>query len=708
MKNSVKIFIAVIAVIIVGGWIYWQYNKKRIVRNALENVISNRTDSLYYIHYDSSTIDAASGNASFYNVTLQSDSLQQQLLQLDTSSATSIYNVRVAELSIRGANIPALLSNEKVEASSIKIIRPVIYIIASGTRKEKTFSRADTLAIYEKILGKFKRIKAGEIIIEDGQLYFTHKIEAPYVSLNGINVKVKNVLIDSTKDYENIISYFVKDIDLKVERTSIKNEDDNSVITFNGLVYNARQKILKLDNFQQKESDSGKVVFDINDTYINGLNTDSFILKKQLKAEELVSAGGLMTFYRKKAKGNNTDEIEIDNNFFDEALLNKITLNNTKVVVFNRDKPDEEPFTLTNVRFNASEIQNLYSGTSIKNLIDRSNWNLSADGFSILTKDKVYKLTLGSFNISKETGKMHLDYFSVKPQMSEADYVKGLKEQSDLYNISITDIDLTGIDTKKLLSEKMFIANSAVIHPVIKIANDRTVPAFTGSKIGNYPHQLIQKLKFPVYIKKVIVRDGYISYTERNAESKKQGTVFFSKANGTIENITNIPSYIKSNNTITVNANAQLLGVSKLHTKWSLPLDTKKGAFIISGYAGSFNAEALNPLIEPLALAYIKNGRIKSVDFTMEGNDNGAKGASTLLYNDLNIEALKKDSNDLKKRDLLSFVANLAVKNDNPKNGTTRKGEVKIERDKTRSFFNLIWKGIFKAAKRTALGKNDE
>ena len=158
---------------------------------------------------------------------------------------------------------------------------------------------------------------------------------------------------------------------------------------------------------------------------------------------------------------------------------------------------------------------------------------------------------------------------------------------------------------------------------------------------------------------------------------------------------------------MTVNANAQLLGVSNLQTKWSLPLDTKDGSFIISGYVGKFNAKALNPLIEPLALASIKEGTIKSVDFTMEGNDNGAKGSSTLLYNDLKIEALKKDSNDLKKRNLISFVANLVIKDDNPKNGNTRQGNIDLERDKTRAFFNLIWKGIFKAAKRTALGKDD-
>ncbi len=712
MKKSVKIILAVLAIAIVGAWAYWQYNKKRIVRNAMENVVSSKTDSLYYIHYDSSKIDAINGNASFYNVVLQSDSLQQQLLTFDTSSVASIYNVHIAEVTVNGANIPALLSNQKVEANEIRIIKPVIYIISSGTKKEEKFSYSDTLLIYEKLLGKFKSISAKEIVIEEGQLHLTHKIDRPYVSLDGININIKNVRIDSTRNYDNIISYFVKGIEAKVKKAVIINEGNNAVSTFSGLEYNAGNKLLKLAGFQQKNNDTGRLVFDINNTIISGLNTDSFILRNQLKAEELVSDGGLMTFYRKKKTSadntTGTDNIQIDNNFFDEAQLDKITLKDTKLVVYNQDKPNDAPFTLTNVNFSAAEIQSLYSGTNVKNLIGRSNWNLSADGFSFLTADKKYRLSIGAFSVSKATGKMHLDYFSLVPEMSESAYFKSLKEQLDLYHIKINNINITGIDTKKLITEQKFIADNAVIEPTIKISNDRNVPAFTGSKIGNYPHQLIQKLKFPVYIKKVSVKNGYIAYTERSDQSGEKGTVFFSKAKGTIENITNIPAYISSNNMMTVNANAQLLGVSNLQTKWSLPLDTKNGSFIISGYVGKFNATALNPLIEPLALASIKEGTIKSVDFTMEGNDNGAKGKSTLLYNNLKIEALKKDSNDLKKRNLISFVANLVIKDDNPKNGNTRQGEIDIERDKTRAFFNLIWKGIFKAAKRTALGNDDD
>ncbi len=709
LKKSVKIIIGIIGVILIAGLAWWEYNKKHIVKNAVEGLVSKKTDSLYYIHYDSSAIDAATGSASFYNVALQSDSLQKQLLMLDSASSNTIYNVHVAEVSISGVDIPSLAANVKIDANKIRIIRPVINIIEAGTNKDQVFNYNDTLALYEKLLGKFNSIHAAEIIIEDGQLNFVHKTEAPHISLSGINIHIKNVLINSTKNYDNLASYFIKDVIAGVKKVIVKDEENRSFLFFSDIEYNAFQKTLRLGNFQQMNNDSNKVAFNINNTLLKGLNTDSFILKKQLKAEELVSDGGLMTFYSKKNKDSTkTDAIEIDNNFFNEAQLNSIILKNTRIVVYNQDKPNNPPFILTNVNFSASDIQKLYSGTNIRNLIGRSNWNVSADGFSFITKDKIYKLSVGAFNMNKSAGTAHIDYFTVKPLMTEAAFVKNLEEENDLYDVSISNIDLTGIDTKSLIADRKFIAENAVINLILKISRDRTVPDFTGSRVGNYPHQLIQKLKFPVYIKRINAKDAYITYTERNDKSKKQGTVFFSKVNGTLDNVTNIKEYISKNNQLVVNATGKLLGAGALKTQWHLPLNTSNGAFAISGECGAFHADVLNPLIEPLAFASFKKGEIKAVDFTMSGNDNEAKGSSTLLYNDLSIEALKIDSNDLKKRELMSFVANLLVRNNNPQNGETRKGEIDVKRDTTRSFFNLVWQGIFKAAKRTALGKNDD
>ncbi len=188
LKKNIKIILLVVVLALIGGWIYWQYYKKGIVKNSIENAISKGTDSLYFIHYDSSFIDEVNGNVSFYNVALQSDSLEKQLLLYDTASEPTVFNILIEEVSIRGANVPALLSNTAVEAKSILIKHPIIHIISSGKKEKKILNSSDSLAIYEKLLGKFNSIRADEIIIEQGNLFFSDKTGSPHTGFKDIGM----------------------------------------------------------------------------------------------------------------------------------------------------------------------------------------------------------------------------------------------------------------------------------------------------------------------------------------------------------------------------------------------------------------------------------------------------------------------------------------------------------------------------------------
>lgn len=85
----------------------------------------------------------------------------------------------------------------------------------------------------------------------------------------------------------------------------------------------------------------------------------------------------------------------------------------------------------------------------------------------------------------------------------------------------------------------------------------------------------------------------------------------------------------------------------------------------------------------------------------MTGTDLVSKGSATLLYEDLKIDMLKKDSADIKKKAFQSLLANALMKDKNPVNGVTRTEEINYQRDITKSFFNLVWKSIFSAAKKT-------
>ena len=124
MKRIFKILLAIIATAAAGGIIYWQVHKKGIVRDTIETTVEKKTDSLYYIHYDSSSIDEINGNASFYNVTLQSDAAQKKLLESTDSLPNALYRISVAEVTARGVDIPGLLQNRNIAASEILLIKP--------------------------------------------------------------------------------------------------------------------------------------------------------------------------------------------------------------------------------------------------------------------------------------------------------------------------------------------------------------------------------------------------------------------------------------------------------------------------------------------------------------------------------------------------------------------------------------------------------
>ena len=699
MKKTIKIVLVIVVLAVAGGWFYWQQHKKGIIKNAVENAISKGTDSLYFIHYDSSSIDEINGNASFFNVTLQSDSLQKQLQLFDTASSATIYNIQIAQVSILGANIAGLLSNTSIEANSILIKQPVIYIISSGKKEKKILNSNDSLAIYEKLLGKFKSINAKEIVIANGVLNFADKTGAPNTAFRDININLKKFRIDSTRDYQNILSYFVKDVIAKVKEVYIKG--DKNQATFTDVEYNAPGKFISLKKFQQKNSED-KIVFDINNTSINNIVTDAFVLQQQLKAGSLTSDGGILTFFRKQKTNKDTtsDEIEIDNNYFDEALLNSVAIKNTRIFIYNRNKPDEAPLTINNVKFNATGIQTLDSGTHIKNLISNSKWTLSGDGFSFVTENKRYKLNIGPFDINNGSSSMRIKNFSMLPMISEAAFSKSIAYQQDLYTINISNITLTGIDTRKLIAKKILEAETATLQTVFRAYRDRTLPADNSSKVGKYPHQLMQAIKLPFSIKKIIINNGMATYVEKADISKKAGTVFFKNINGTIDNVTNMKT--AGNNILQLDATANFMGLSKLHSVWRFPLNSNNGAFEVTGTASPFNGPALNPMIEPLGMASIKSGKINKLDFKLTGNDYKATGNITFLYSDLKVELLKLDSAEVKKKNFMSILTNALIKDANPKNGVVRTSDIDYQRDITKSFFNLLWKSVFSGIKKTA------
>jgi len=336
-------------------------------------------------------------------------------------------------------------------------------------------------------------------------------------------------------------------------------------------------------------------------------------------------------------------------------------------------------------------------------LINSADWELTAGGFSFYTSEKLYQLTATGMKLNNKEGHINIRQVAIKPTLSQAAFAKRIKVQTDRLDMTFSNIDLTGVDFKKLINDNILEIKTASLQPLLRIFNDRTVAIDSSKAIVKYPHQSLTNLSFPFYIEKITVNNGAVFYKERARKSGLTGIPNFTQVNAVLNNVTNIAAKIKENDHLILKASTQFLGVALLNTEWRLPLDLKDTTFTVTGKLGPMDATVLNKITEPLAMASVNKGKINELTFNLKCTNYKGTGELTFLYNGLKVEVLKMSDDTLKRKALVSFLANTLIKNNNPSNDKIYIGSVDYKRDIQSSFFNLLWKSIFDGVKKTLI-----
>lgn len=297
---------------------------------------------------------------------------------------------------------------------------------------------------------------------------------------------------------------------------------------------------------------------------------------------------------------------------------------------------------------------------------------------------------------------------SVSSILSEDEFFQEDATQKEIYKGFFPEISLTGFNWEALLAGKGFAAATATFdRPELKIYHNQYAPRSAESKMGNYPNELIRKLKFPLAVPAVYFYDGAFYYTELAKATKKQGKLDFTNVYGSITGITTAESAVEMEEVCTIKFAAKFMRKSNLGVVFDFPLAAKDGDFKVTGQLQQLEGTQLNDAAVALALAQIKSLKMHRMDFVIEGDDSASQGEITILYNDLKVGIMKMDTvrQQMRKRGLVSMVANgLVLYNDNPMEGEkVRVAHTSVVRDPARSFINQLWKNLFQAGVQTAV-----
>jgi hypothetical protein len=536
-------FFFLVILAIVGGVLYWQTHKRKIIRERLESAIEKKSGGFYNIKYESLDLDEVTGFLSITNLRLGYDSNKYNAMRNLHLDPPTLFSIEIPQITIEGVKTPKALINKEIDGRKLTIRNPVIDIIYTGRGKD-SLRKVPAKEIYQQILGNLDQISLDS------------------VSVTGARITTRN----------------------------------------------------------QKTKQAG--------IELNNASVDLF----DVKVDSAANADPTRLLFAKK-----------------------------QAIAF--------------------------------------------ESLSWFSDDKRYKFKAKNV-ISNSTGRdVHIDEFVLDPLKDEQDFMNSIPTQDDRFDFRFTDIMLKNVDYSSLLEEEV-IADSLVIRSaVFKVYRDLNIPRDKENRVGDYPHQALQKIPVDIDIRKVVVINSFIEYKERNNITKNSGKLQLYNVYSTITNFTNKKESIRRNNVMTLVAKSSFLNKTPFNVNWKFILRDPDGRFNLKAKLGAINAKDLNALTEPMGPARIEKGEIKGLMIDFNGSDHSMNGNMTLLYDDLKISVLEKDkgAKEWDRKSLTSFVANIFVRNSNlhEDDEAARTANITYQRDTNRSIFNLGWKSIFKGIMET-------
>ncbi|WP_415324573.1 hypothetical protein [Chryseobacterium sp. MMS23-Vi53] len=566
-----------------------------------------------------------------------------------------------------------VLKKNKVSLANATFQNPVLTVYNTNAVSQKSNKPLN----YEVNLNDIKLNNARiKIVKPDGTNLFT----AASVSLN-----ISELLFNKETSQEQIpIKY--KDFHFSGKEIVFSNHNDYTVRT---IAFNPKSGEMQDVLVTPNASSAGKTKIKLGVNHIAfNINKFGFIDNKldlDIKDFLLENANGTITAGEHKSKKRSK------NTRIESILVRKLQLKNSAITY---DKGNE-PLTFNDLNATLSNVHYASNPNDEGHSLKVEDYFFTTKNFAY--KTQFYNMTVGFLNLNKN--KAQINNFAMKPLVSRAQFIKMIPVERDLYDIKANQVTAEG--TWDLFSQNKIINAS---HVTIQSADANIfrskIPKDDPKEKPLYS-RMLRSIKIPMVVNNLDLKNSVLVYEEDTPESAGPGKLTFSDFNMNVKNLNS--AKIKGKPTkVDIKINCSFMKLAPLSVNWSFDVADQGDRFNISGRTLNLPAQGINPFIRPY-LHVTATGTIQEMIFNFNGNPKGLNGRFNLRHKDLKVAILDKNNNE--KKGFLTAVANLLVKS----NSGSLPSDVMVEdveRDPTKSFFNLFWKGIEQGLKKTLIGIN--
>lgn len=319
-------------------------------------------------------------------------------------------------------------------------------------------------------------------------------------------------------------------------------------------------------------------------------------------------------------------------------------------------------------------------------------------------KDDLHKLVVDklSFDLFKQDITLISSHF--RPIHSPEKFAELKEEQANHIDIIIDSIQLNKINWQS--DSMVSIQNIFTKNINLNVTKDKNYP-LPDDRFVPILVEMLKNSDVSIDIRKCFIYNMNLTYFEIPDGSQETGKVSINTIQGEIKNITNRKDSIaKYGANLVILASGNLYGQGKLTADIRYNLNSKYGYFSVSGSLEPMSLGAINQYMSKLYPLEIASGKVDELYFNYSGGNRAVSGEMEFKYSDLKIKFHKVLNEEEKGDKALSWLANVALSQDNPRNnGRFRVGKIKFKRDTRKSMFSY-WSNSLVSGFQSTVGMN--
>jgi hypothetical protein len=312
-----------------------------------------------------------------------------------------------------------------------------------------------------------------------------------------------------------------------------------------------------------------------------------------------------------------------------------------------------------------------------------SQSGLSLAARRVAWDDPARRASLHGIRYDNGGRQLRADSMHLAPVLDREAYARRSPFQKDHVRLHSGTLTASGIDPAAAFTDTLLRAGHITIdRPALAVYRDRTLPRRPGPK--PLPAAFAAALPIALQLDTLDLHDGTIEYTERRPAIPTPAQVTTRQTRIRALGIQSRPT--TATDTLRIAIDTRLQEAVQLRLRYHEACADTLHGFHLALRTGPFALPALNSLLEPMASARMRRGRVDTIEMKAAGNDISARNAMRMRYRDLKLQFL--NPGDTAHKTLRIRFKNLLANTLLRRVSIRSAAAVRTDRDPERGFLN--------------------